>query len=121
MEKYVEVKRMSAFDVSSSIIMETPVKKGVLRNNWFVQIGSPSNETTDDGDKSGQQAIARINAELMGTTIVQDIYLTNNLPYAHRIEYDGHSGQAPEGMVRVNLLRWDSIVARNARRVANGV
>ena len=34
------------------------------------------------------------------------VYLTNNLPYAARIEYDGWSHtKAPEGMVRKNVIR----------------
>ena len=33
------------------------------------------------------------------------VYLTNNLPYAQRLEYEGWSKQAPAGMVRVNMAR----------------
>jgi len=31
------------------------------------------------------------------------------------IEYEGHSQQAPAGMLRVSTAEWDDIVARNIR------
>ncbi len=135
-DNVTKVKRMSSFDLFSAVVMETPVKKGVLRNNWFAQIGSGSSETTTDGDSSGQQTISRIERTLLATDLVRDIYLTNNMPYAYVVEYGGYpnppeggegytangfSLKAPDGMVRVNALRWDSIVKNNARKVARGI
>jgi hypothetical protein len=120
LDKYIRVKRLSAFDLFSAIILETPVDKGVLRNNWFAEIGNGSSETTDSEDPSGQRAINRTRSVLEGTDIARDIFFTNNLPYAVPIEFDGISGKAPEGMVRINALRWDNIVRRNVRKVQNG-
>lgn len=118
MEKVVKVKRLSAFDLFSAIVLETPVDKGVLRNNWFAQIGRPSAETTSAEDKSGRGTVQRIQVELTSVDLENDIYFTNNLVYAVPIEFDGLSGKAPQGMVRINALRWDSIVNVNARRLA---
>lgn len=117
LERYVRVKRLSAFDLFAAVVMETPVDKGVLRNNWFADIGNGSDETTEEGDKGGQGTIQRIKNVLDGVDLARDVFLTNNLPYAKPIEFDGHSGKAPEGMVRVNALRWDQIVKRNVRKV----
>ena len=52
-----QVLRQSAFDLFSSIVRQTPVDKGVLRNNWFATIGRPSTEATDetDGDSGSWQ------------------------------------------------------------------
>ena len=121
MEKYTKVKRLSAFDLFSAIVLETPVDKGVLRNNWFASIGTGSTETTNTGDKSGASTVQKIRSILEGTDLVKDVFLTNNLPYAVPIEFDGISGKAPEGMVRVNVLRWNQIVRANARKVSRGV
>ena len=33
----------------------------------------------------------------------QPIFLTNNLPYAERIEYGGSRSSKPQGMVRVSV------------------
>lgn len=131
MNNVVKVKRLAAFELFSSIILSTPVDKGVLRNNWFVQMGSGSNETTDTPDTSGQGTVDRASRNLVVTNIREDIYFTNNLPYAQVVEYgdypgggpkttdDGFSRKASKGMVRVNSLRWDKIVKDVARRVAN--
>ena len=45
-EKVTKVKRMAAFDLFSSIVIETPVLTGVLRNNWYANLGSGSTQTT---------------------------------------------------------------------------
>ena len=117
-KNHVEVKRKAAFDLFASVVLSTPVDKGTLRNNWFAQIGSGSNETTEDVDKSGAGTTSRIDTVLAGTLADADSFLTNNLPYAARIEFDGYSWRKPEGMVRINTIRWDRIVARIARKVA---
>lgn len=42
--------------------------------------------------------------------------LTNNLPYAERLEY-GWSNQAPQGMVRVNVARFNTLLEEEAAKV----
>lgn len=121
MEKYRKVLRTSAFDLFSAIVLATPVDKGVLRNNWYAEIGRGSTESTNEGEPSGQSAISRIQNRIESADELSTVFLTNNLPYASRIEFDGHSAQAPTGMVRVNLLNWNTIVQVNARRFQNGV
>lgn len=118
--KYLKVQRLSAFDLFSSIVLETPVDKGVLRNNWFAEIGNPNLDKIDAADPSGSQAISRIRTVLNGVDISKDIFFTNNLPYAIPIEFDGISQKAPQGMVRVNTIRWDSIVRLNVENVQRG-
>lgn len=120
MQKYTKVKRLSAFDLFSAIVLETPVDKGVLRNNWFASIKNPSAEMTEASDPSGSSTIRRIQNIVNGSDLLTDVFLTNNLPYAVPIEFDGISGKAPQGMVRVNTTRWDSIVRSNVRGVNRG-
>ena len=119
LKKAEVVKRRSALDLFSAIVLETPVDKGVLRNNWFATIGAPSTETTTRADKGGNATVGRIRSAIENANLKQDILLTNNLPYAAPIEFDGHSHKAPQGMVRVNTLRWDDIVAVNIRKAQN--
>lgn len=114
---HVKVKRASSFDLFSAIIMGTPVDKGVLRNNWFVEMGPlASTETTTYEDAVGTVTINRTQVALERTSADDDITFVNNLPYAIPIEFDGHSGKAEYGMVRVNTARWDYIVSLNARK-----
>lgn len=114
--KMKKVIRMSAFDLFSSIVLDTPVDKGVLRNNWFAAIDEPSLETTDHAAPVGSATISRINEVLKNVDLKDVIYLSNNLAYAIPIEFDGHSGKAADGMVRVNTVRWESIVSNNVRK-----
>lgn len=115
-DKMNKVIRMSAYDLFSAIVLETPVDKGVLRNNWFASIGEPSLETTKHGAPTGAATNNRINEVLKRVKLDDIIYLSNNLAYAMPIEFDGHSGKAPNGMVRVNTVRWETIVANNVRK-----
>ena len=90
------------------IIMETPVLEGRLRGNWIASKGKPSRQTRKRPDKTGRPTISRAKnfVERQDLSKDFDIYFTNNLPYAHRIEYDGWSREkAPTGMVRNNLTR----------------
>jgi hypothetical protein len=43
------------------------------------------------------------------------VFLTNSVPYAWAIEH-GHSGQAPQGMVRVNVARFKRLIAEQLRK-----
>ena len=119
-DNHVKIKRIAAMDVFSSIIISTPVDKGVLRNNWFVSMGAPYAGIDEAAPESGQEVVNRTRGELSSTSEETDIFFTNNLDYAYRIEFDGWSGKAPEGMVRVNTSRWSSIVKTVTRKVASG-
>ena len=113
-QKIVEVKRRLAFDLFSSIIISTPVLEGTLRNNWYDKVGYGSTEVTSFAERDAETVISNMQSELNGTDIIRDTFFTNNSPYGYRIEFDGWSAKAPAGMVRINVLRWDAIVQRNA-------
>lgn len=121
MQDYSKVRRTAAISLFSSVVMETPVDKGVLRNNWFASIGNVSSETTTEVDTQGNETIKRIENAIKGEKLTDPIFLTNNLPYAATIEYDGHSQQAPQGMVRINAARWDEIVKEAIKKVQYGI
>jgi hypothetical protein len=46
-------------------------------------------------------------------------YITNNLPYAWRLEH-GHSKQAPAGMVGLTVVEFAGIVDKAANDVRTG-
>jgi hypothetical protein len=115
----VNVYRSSVFDLFSAVVMSTPVDKGTLRGSWFVSIG-PGLFTGFKGariaDAGGSATVGKIRYKVGKLEADNTVYLTNNLPYGPRIEFDGHSGKAPEGMVRINAARWEDIVKANARK-----
>lgn len=102
-----EVKIKKAFvGLSTDIIMDTPVLSGRLKNNWFPSVNQGTNETTNE---TSNEALNRVNS--VQFKLGDTLYLTNNLPYAKRIEFDGWSAKAPAGMVRKNILRWSKYFA----------
>jgi hypothetical protein len=117
-KKMTIVIKKSFIGLSSDIIKDTPVLNGRLINNWFPAVNKFSDKTTVHKGKKGAARIADAvkvgNSFELGDTIT----LSNNLPYAHRIEFDGWSSvKAPAGMVRINVIRWQSIVDENARSI----
>jgi hypothetical protein len=97
------VRRIS-LDLLSRVILKSPVDTGRFRANWYASINYASNAVSNSVDKSGADSIRRggssINSYKLGDAA---IYLTNNLPYAYRLE-TGYSKQAPSGMARLSVM-----------------
>lgn len=104
----------SIIELFSSVIADTPVLEGRLRGNWQTTKGSPANGEIDRKQKEKRSGVATMEA----FTVVGKpgtYFLTNNLPYAHRVEFEGHSKvKAPRGMVRINAKRIKQIVRKKA-------
>jgi hypothetical protein len=104
-------------DLFGSVIEDTPVLQGRLAGNWITSSRTPSTTIIDIQNPEEDESKARTFAA-EAVRNVDDfvskfdfskkdfvVYLTNNLPYALRIE-DGYStDKAPEGMVRKNQIR----------------
>ena len=82
---------------------------GRFRGNWQTSVAEPITTTIDRIDPSGAAATADVMTSMGGAGAIT--YMTNNLPYAERLEYEGWSKQAPAGFVRVSMARLDSIVS----------
>jgi len=104
--------RGTLFALTSRVIKETPVDTGRLRNNWQSSIGRPIRSEKTGVDRSGAGAINEAAAVAKKMELGNVFYFTNNLPYAARIEFQGHSQQAPQGMLRVNVERVRASLAR---------
>lgn len=101
-------------EVGNSLIRMSPVDSGRFRGNWHLSIDVVESVTFNELDPQGKEAIAAIAAAVSDFTAGQTAYLINNLPYAIPLEY-GHSTQAPQGMVRVTLARFQAIVNQAVR------
>ena len=88
---------------------------GRFRGNWQFSIDTPADGVLDQIDPSGNVSIAVLRTQVQSLTIGQTAYLVNNLPYAVPLEY-GHSKQAPGGMVRITLARFQQIVDEAIRK-----
>lgn len=108
------VVRKVTIDLFHDVVRRTPVDTGRLKANWQPSIGTPVIGTLSTTDASGAVTMANITAGVGGLGTVT--YLANNLPYAHRIEFDGWSHtKAPAGMVRVSMARVQQHVRAAAR------
>lgn len=95
--------RAVTIGVFSSVIKMTPVDTGRAKGNWQCTIGSPaSGDTTRLGESGSLSEVLETTPREAG----EKVYLTNNLPYIQKLEY-GHSTQAPSGMVRVSIQRFE--------------
>ena len=108
------VTRKVAIDIFSDVVKRTPVDTGRARAGWQVTTGSPGDfvPPLPIGGFSASGPIHRKKAdpghyppptanfdEIDGTQVV---YIVNNVEYIQALE-DGHSKQAPAGMVKLAL------------------
>lgn len=104
-----------ATDMFSRVVIRTPVDTGRARGNWQITFNAPASGTLTQVDPTGRGTIAQIGAEASKWK-QGDIWLTNNLPYANRLEY-GWSKQAPAGFVRVTVREFRQYVDAAVRTV----
>ncbi len=93
------------------IIDSTPVATGQLKGNWIPTVNNPATirllghtDPQGTGTKSLVSAVLdKFKLPLLGQ---KSLFLTNNLDYANRIEFGSYSNKAPNGMVRINVLKF---------------
>lgn len=91
---------------------------GTFRGNWQLAIGSVPQGETGRIDPTGAETLS-VNIGAIGDHPAGTIiYLANNVPYARTIE-DGHSTQAPSGLVGLTAVEFQSIANSQALLLAN--
>lgn len=108
--------RAVSLKLFSAIIKASPVDTGRFRMNWQTSGAVPRTGNISGVDKTGNKAINSATTFITNTPVWQEFTLTNNLPYAERLEY-GYSKQAPIGMVRVNVVRFQQLLNEEAAKV----
>jgi hypothetical protein len=121
-----DVVRLSSLKLLESIDKKSPVGDpdywaspapagytgGQFRANWNYSIGSPDLTITANKDPNGGDSVRR--AQETNYSIGDKIYISNSLPYAYRLEYEGWSRRAPEGMVRISAIEFKDFVKKAA-------
>lgn len=115
-QKLLKVAQNSLMRVGGRIVAMSPVDNGRFINNWMSAYGSADAATSESLNKTGAESVGRLDAKLNGLAVGQAFYFTNSLPYAQRLEY-GWSEKAPNGMVRLSVANWQTIVAEEVARV----
>jgi hypothetical protein len=88
----------------------TPVKTGFARNSWAVGIGGepafpqpPSRPKEAKDQAVSVTSLADASTALLEAHAGDIVYIVSNCVYMEALEF-GHSGQAPNGMVRLTAL-----------------
>jgi len=106
--KFDKVLRKVVIDMTSEIVRMTPVDTGHARSNYF---WGNSRVSTIDTSMSANRMASLSRAYTFSEAVKAGgtCYITNNLPYIMKLEY-GSSKQAPAGMARVTVTKWQNIV-----------
>lgn len=115
-EKMGRAARKIILDAFSGVIMMTPVDSGRARGSWQSAIGSVPSGTVEALDPDGNTVIATVAGVVDGMQPGDVIYMTSNLPYMPRLE-EGYSQQAPAGMVRLVVQRYQAIADAVIRQI----
>ena len=126
------VQKRVAFELFDRIVRKTPVDTGRARASWTISevqgVESVPARRTRVGAGVGpglarraskmaatkpQLAVQPNNRKSGAVTTVDQIWISNNVPYIVKLE-EGHSKQAPQGMVAVSIeevtLKMESLV-----------
>ena len=91
------------------IIEGTPVDTGLARGNWQTGVNAAKAGPIDRLDPMGGAASEEVSMEMNGVKLGDQVWFTNDLRYIASLEY-GHSKQAPYGMVRLAVLKFQFVV-----------
>lgn len=88
-----------AFQLFNDVTLHTPVATGRARAGWGIALNTPQVATPPQGDypAPGVPDLSAVNGK-------QVVYILNNVEYVEALE-DGHSKQAPAGMVRLAIAK----------------
>ncbi len=89
---------------------------GTLKASWSISFGSNMRNTKGQFTSGSQMTNAGgLSLKINGSDTKQTISIYNNQPYAQRVE-NGWSTQAPQGMMRISVAEYTSILGQNTAR-----
>ena len=122
------------FEVAKGVTEKTPVGNpdewiypapsgyvgGQAKGNWIPSIGTPSKEVRlnkKDNSPLGQPADITDTIGLADDAVGGKFFLSNNLPYIRRLEYEAWSRRSPEGMTTITVAE----IQRGMQQIINDV
>lgn len=103
------VHKNTAQALFDAIVQDTPVDTGQARGSWRASMGAPQSYGPTLPDKAGSRVKAEIEVEITDDH-EKVAYLSSYLEYIIPLEY-GWSSKSPEGMVRLNIMRFEQIMS----------
>ena len=106
-EDIEEINKAIILELFASVVFDTPVLEGRLRGAWQITSDNPASGQVEIYDPSGRGTVKHIEnfVRAMDGARNFSVYLTNNMPYAYRVEDGWSHTKAREGMARKNLIR----------------
>lgn len=132
-KRMAAVERKVVIDLATLIILRNPVGNPTLwksrapkgyvggrsRANWQHSAGgNPIVYNTKRTDGAGVATVGAIMASVAATSPGSIHWIANGLPYIKKLE-EGHSTQAPNGMVKLAVAQYDGVVREAAASVSN--
>lgn len=108
--QYVQVVRKVVIDLFANIVVRTPVDTGRARANWNI---------SSSGESSYRFLSSNMLEKIKDFTFTihdDEIIIYNNLEYIEALE-NGHSDQAPVGMVSISLIEFDMHIRNEMRKL----
>lgn len=112
---YEEVAKASIIRIGTQVVTRTPVDTGRARGSWNSAYGAP--DSSIDENRRGNDALQDLTVSIEGLQIGTVFYFTSPLPYMPRLEYEGWSEQAPQGMLRISTQQFPQIVKEESRKI----
>lgn len=115
------VVRKVTIDMFSRVIQMSPVDTGRFKGNWQCSLDAAATNPIDRVDDTAQGDRGNAVFDAMSDFVQANpagrvTYLSNALPYAYRLEYEGWSKQAPVGMIRVTAREFDTALQAAAQK-----
>ena len=122
MSDFRTIRSKVILDIGRGTILKTPVDKGHARGSWQFTTDQPAD---NDVGREADVAMTEMAGIAAGAGIEVPVYMSNLAPYIRKLEYGGYpkkpkggegktsggfSTQAPEGMLRITIAEFDSIV-----------
>lgn len=105
----VMIHKKIAMTALTRVVMMSPVDTGRFRGNWTVAEGKPNLKNDYPADKGGNGTISREAPNVDAIKGFTMSWLSNNVPYAEALE-NGHSKQAPGGMVAITFTELSAML-----------
>ena len=132
-----DVKKYAAIKIFTDIVKATPVGNpdywqevngkprkappgytgGRLRGNWQTSLNTPIHTEIDRIDPDGGDVLKEMQTTVYNSNVEESIFMTNNLPYAIRVEYGHSKKQRPMGMLRVSIAGFENAIKEALRKV----
>lgn len=94
-EDILHLTQRVAMYAHEGVVTKTPVDTGAARASWVVSVGAPSDAVPPPGSPPSVVSVAAMKRPDL-------VYIQSNIDYIEALE-NGHSSQAPRGMVAVTI------------------